>query len=166
MAYLLSWRFANKSSIFAPLLLVTSVALNFQYTESPDDIGYNEQGNIARQATAPVDDVIRRSVNRPLPHSARRSIAGYGLVLLVGFLAVRYMVLDQMNAQDFVTVYKGDVAQLRQIERRVGISADGTGSQIVVANPAGYLRSYDPYKIRFLNGDAKASVFHTPWSVA
>jgi hypothetical protein len=134
---------------FAPLLLVTSVVLLFQYTSPSDETAHDESDSVMRRAT----DV------------RRRHIAHYGLVLLVGYLSVRYMVLAQMNAQDFVTVYSGDVAQLQQLEQNAGASTAGASSQIVVANPAGYLRTYDPYKIHFLNGDAKASVFHVPWSV-
>lgn len=95
----------------------------------------------------------------------RSLLAHYAIVLVVAVLSVRYMVLSQMNAQDFVTIYRGDIAQLRQIEQRIADAGSAASRQVVVASPERYLRTYDLYGIRFLNGDAKASAFQVPWSV-
>lgn len=82
------------------------------------------------------------------------------LVLLLG----GYSLLAWRSSSEFVTLYQRDRATLQQIEQQIISQGGSATAELAIATAPGYLRTWNPYALPLMWGDAKKSAFLVEWA--
>lgn len=97
--------------------------------------------------------------------SLKRKVLQLLNLALLSLMLVGYWPLAQTNAAEYAQLFTQDLAQLRRIEAWAATQAT-TPTEIVVATAPAYLRTWNPYDLRYMHADSKVSAFLQDWTIA
>jgi hypothetical protein len=92
----------------------------------------------------------------------RRATILVGAISLL--LVVSYLPLNWRNVREFPQLYQQDRQILTTIEERVTTASEDADMRLVVATAPAYLRTWNPYTLPLMWGDAKKSAFLVEWA--
>ena len=93
-----------------------------------------------------------------------KRLLGIGITLFIlAVIVVNYGIISYQNAQDFISVYQGDLDTLAQIED-FAQQNNVTNVLVIPKDRVKNVMHYNPYQCQYNYLDAHRSDFHTPWS--
>lgn len=94
-----------------------------------------------------------------------RIFARMTLLVILIFIVLGYVSIARVSSSEYVESFNEDLRVLNII-RNYGSSIKKEELQVSVVTPPNFIRDWNPYNLKYMNGDSKRSAYLTSWSAA